>query len=469
MFDDNSKKKNLQIQTKKSWRHQFRTPKKLRRRRQRNSKDGNENSIVEEVTIPSNSSRSPKSKQLLPKPDLEPESKVANSSHLVLTNGIMKSIVAGTSYVEQDGGLTIKDLQKLSSVVKISRKIKVHNKIFDRLLPFVNECIDHLLHEEMHQIEDFDSLLAQLSSKFNVNIDNDRACIVTLAIKGALYCCKPLVPQLLYKEVMTIEDGSEIETLLSLQKWPNLTSMAFILILHHLTKLCNMIKTNTTNEDEGLSASLDFTKRLSHIYGETLLKQHQDYNPSPKLRQKKQYRHRTKEEVLQLMMTHFAHDVNVDNGTKKFDQKVNAAPSTSSTSLLRDENIANQVLKSSTIGKDDLRHEDSITEPISLDCVSTDPTQNNNNTSVDSMKTSSFPKQVINNILNVSQDNVTTSTSDYGSSNIDDSNIDGDDDDMKKLCWWPYDDNHVLSKTKKRIEVAEAVLHRIECRCELML
>ena len=76
---------------------------------------------------------------------------------------------------------------------------------------------------------------------------------------------------------------------------------------------------------------------------------------------------------------------------------------------------------------------------------------------------------MINNILNVSQDNVTTSTSDYGSSNIDDSNIDGDDDDMKKLCWWPYDDNHVLSKTKKRIEVAEAVLHRIECRCELML
>jgi hypothetical protein len=77
-----------------------------------------------------------------------------NEARHVITQDNLRSIVTAISYIERNNGFKIRDLYLLSSTKRIG-KMKVNNDVYYHLQPFVNECIDQILHGKINEMENF--------------------------------------------------------------------------------------------------------------------------------------------------------------------------------------------------------------------------------------------------------------------------------------------------------------------------
>jgi hypothetical protein len=78
----------------------------------------------------------------------------------------------------------------------------------------------------------------------------------------------------MYPKVMNINDGAEIEELLSSSCWPNSTSMTFILLLHHLVKLWKICVGTLIENQKVISdkrGSLVYMKKVANEFGNVIL------------------------------------------------------------------------------------------------------------------------------------------------------------------------------------------------------
>lgn len=284
-----------------SWRHQFRTPLKVRRQRLKNKafndnsdhdnaydskakkkielesvrKSLNDSSFDENISIYDDKEDGDVHTgrfQVPLKPIMEynpiqvssiknDKPKSQNTKNVTITKDVMRSLVVGLSYIEQNNGFKIQDLYIVSSTKSINRT-KVNNDTYHHLQPYVNKCIEVILQGKVQQVVQFDSILHSFSSRFSFVVDNHKCSIIALAIKGVLKNCEPLIPNCMYSKVISIKHGGEIERLLSSIDWPNLQSMTMILFLHHLAKLYNVRRNDR-----------DYVKALAKEFGHLLLKQ----------------------------------------------------------------------------------------------------------------------------------------------------------------------------------------------------
>ncbi len=289
-----------------SWRHQFRTPLKVRRQRLKNKafndnsdhttnahdnkgqrkielesvrKSLNDSSFDENISIyddkedgdvHTGSFQAPL-KPIKENTPIQVSSQNTKNviqpkiqKYLEITKAVMRSLVVALSYIEQNNGFKIQDLYIVSSTKSIN-KTKVNNDTYHHLQPYVNKCIEVMLQGNVQQMVQFNSILQSFSTRFSFVVDNHKCSIIALAIKGVLKNCEPLIPKCMYNKVMSIKHGSEIERLLSSIDWPNFQSMTMILFLHHLAKLYN-VRRNDKN----------YVKALAKEFGNLLLKQIDD-------------------------------------------------------------------------------------------------------------------------------------------------------------------------------------------------
>jgi hypothetical protein len=343
-----------------SWRHQFRTPLKVRRQRLKNKafnnnsdhaitddnkaqkktelesirKSLNDSSFDEDKSIYDNfhagnfqmplkpvmeNASIQVSSSKIDKPKSQPKIQ-KHKKYLAITKDIMRSLNVAISYIEQNNGFEIQDLYIVSSTISIN-KMKVNNDTYHHLQPYVNKCIEVMLHGNVQHMEQFDSVLLSFSSSFSFVVDNHKCNIIALAIKGVLNHCESLVPNCMYSKVMSIKHGSEIERLLSSIDWPNLKSMALILFIHHLAKLYNVRRNDKR-----------YVKALAKEFGNLLLKRIDDDKDNDTVTEKrlqksfiktifrKRYRHGANtniartyhssitEEIMMLIISHMSND-----------------------------------------------------------------------------------------------------------------------------------------------------------------
>ena len=195
--------------------------------------------------------------------------KPAEARH-VITKDNLRSIVTTISYIERNNGFKIRDLYLLSSTKRIG-KMKVNNDVYYHLQPFVNECIDQILHGEINEMENFESIFSFLSSHFTINISNHKCSIVALAIKGVLKNCESLIPQCLYEKVMKMKDGNEIEKLMSSTQWPDAHSKTLILLFHHLVKLQISEFYDRQHDEKKKTMDLKYNRKIAKEFGSLLL------------------------------------------------------------------------------------------------------------------------------------------------------------------------------------------------------
>ena len=372
------RKSKQQPRRQSSWRHQFLTPKKIRKQRRQQEalkasnseteKDGQHSQVPYERkfetakklltgTTAENShkrndidavgmSRStpdpsqPKRTSNVdimklndkPKSTFETSHQTSNNSisYVTITYEIMRSIVAAIAYIEQNGGFEIKDLYIMSTTRNIN-KMKVNNTTFHCLQPAVNKCIDLMLKGEIEQIEHFETVFSSFLSHFSFDADDThKVNVVAMALKGVFNHCESLIPSCIYDKVMNIQDGNEVEKLLSSPNWPNLTSMTFIMLLHHFAKLWKSRVASGHDQNEMI-----YMTTLAREFGTILLRRRQEHETSCKSDQSRRsffskknisswigtkeakktsriYSNREKKDVMMLFISHMTNDQNMN-------------------------------------------------------------------------------------------------------------------------------------------------------------
>jgi len=452
-----------------SWRHQFRTPLKIRRKRLieniatikddklnltqqqlENSVDTsshfnhNDDGTVQHINKSTKWSKAPYSiavsnESLVTKdldidspclsPQINQQSSIRNTNEArhAITKDNVKSIVTAISYIEHNNGFKTRDLYLLSSTKRIG-KIKVNNDVYYHLQPFVNECIDQILHGKIHEMEHFESIFSYLSSHFTIDISNHKCNIVALAIKGVLKNCEPLIPQCFYEKVMKMKNGNEIEKLMSSAKWPDVHSMTLILLFHHLAKLQITGFHMEQHDEKKKRMYLKYNTKIAKEFGSLLLHDDENKTMDTSTQKKKKF-------------------INFPFFGKK-GNKANCKPFSvhekTDVILL----ILSHMCKGCNQGAASQRLLNSYQEAIYHD-IDTKLTQNSGNNQV--MKNHENKQHVHTKEIEINEE------------------IPQDEVKAKDVVILKYGEDHVITRAKTRLEYAEVTLKRMEKCCSFIL